>query len=107
MTNIAQMMQKAQKFKQKMQEMQDRVKEMDIPGAAGGGLVSCVVTGSYELKSIKIDPSLVKPEETDVLEDLIVAAVNDARAQAERIMTGETQKLMAEMGLPPNMELPF
>lgn len=107
MNNIAQMMQKAQKFKQKMQEMQERVREMDISGAAGGGLVTCIVSGSHELKTLKVDPSLIKPEEADVMEDLIIAAVNDARAQAEKVMSDETRKLMADMGLPPNMDLPF
>jgi DNA-binding YbaB/EbfC family protein len=106
-TNIAQMMQKAQKFKQKMQEMQERVKQMDISGSSGGGLVSCVVSGNHELKSLKVDPSLIKAEEADVMEDMIVAAINDARAQAEKVMSEESGKLMAEMGLPPNMELPF
>jgi len=65
------------------------------------------MTGRHELKALKIDPSLVKSGEVDILEDLIVAAVNDARAKAEKVMTEQTQKLMSDMGLPPNMELPF
>lgn len=107
MTNFAQMMQKAQKFKQEMQKMQDRVQAMDIDGAAAGGLVTCVVSGRHELKKIKIDPSVIKPDEADVMEDLIVAAVNDARQKAEKVMASETEKLMADMGLPANMGLPF
>lgn len=107
MTNFAQMMQKAQKFKQEMQLMQDRVSAMDITGEAARGLVTCVVSGKHELKKIKIDPSVIKAEEADLLEDLIITAVNDARAKAEKVMQSETEKLMSGMGLPPGMGLPF
>ena len=107
MTNFAQMMQKAQKFKQEMQTMQERVGAMDITGQAGNGLVTCVVSGRYELKKLKIDPSVIKAEDAEVLEDLIVAAVNDARVKAEKVMSNETEKLMSSMGLPPGMGLPF
>lgn len=107
MANMMQMMQKAQKFKQQMEQMQERVQAMELDGSAGGGLVTCKVTGKFELRSIKIDPSLIKVEEADMLEDLIVAAVNDARAKAEKTMAEETEKLMRDMGLPPGMGLPF
>ncbi|MBW7911964.1 MAG: YbaB/EbfC family nucleoid-associated protein [Alphaproteobacteria bacterium] len=107
MANMMQMMQKAQKFKQQMEAMQQRVQAMELDGAAGGGLVTCKVTGKFELRGIKIDPSLIKAEEADVLEDLIVAAVNDARLKAEKTMADETEKLMRDMGLPPGMGLPF
>jgi nucleoid-associated protein EbfC len=107
MTNIVQMMQKASKMKQLMQEMQARVQKMEIPGEAGGGLVRCKVTGRFELKSLKIDPSLIKAEESDVMEDMIIAAVNDARNKAEKVMAEETQKIMNDMGLPPGLDLPF
>lgn len=107
MTNFAQMMQKAQKFKQKMQDLQDRAQEMEVQGEAGQGMVSCRMTGKHELKSLKINPSIIKADDAEVLEDLVVAAVNDARARAEKMMQDETGKLMKEMGLPPNMDLPF
>jgi len=107
MANMMQMMQKAQKFKQQMEEMQARVQLMELDGSAGGGLVTCKVTGKFEMRSIKIDPSLIKADEADVLEDLIVAAVNDARLKAEKTMADETEKLMRDMGLPPGMGLPF
>ncbi len=107
MTNFAQMMQKAQKFKQQMQEMQARVQATDIAGETAGGLVTCVMTGKYALKSIKLDAAVVKADEKDVLEDLILAAVNDARNKAEKLMADETTKLMKDMGLPPGLDLPF
>ena len=106
MANIMQMMQKAQKFKQKMQDLQDRVAQTDVGGAAAGGAVRCTLMGRT-LKAIKIDPSLIKADEADVLEDLVVAAVNDALQKADTLMSDETQKLMQEMGLPPGMGLPF
>lgn len=107
MANMVQMMQKASKMKQLMQEMQARVQKMEIPGEAGRGLVKCSVTGRFELKSLKIDPSLIKAEEADVMEDMIIAAVNDARNKAEKVMAEETQKIMNDMGLPPGLDLPF
>lgn len=107
MANIVQMMQKASQMKQKMQEMQVRVQNMDVTGEAGGGLVTCNVSGRFELKSLKVDPSLIKPQEAAVMEDLIVAAINDARRKAEKIMGDETQKIMADMGLPAGLDLPF
>ncbi len=107
MTNFAQMMQKANKFKQQMHDLQARVQATDIAGETAGGLVTCVMSGKYELKSITLDPAVVKADEKDVLEDLIVAAVNDARSKAEKMMADETAKLMREMGLPPGLDLPF
>lgn len=107
MTNMAQMMQKAQKFKQQMQEMQERVQQMEIDGASGAGLVKCRVNGKFELKMLKIDPSIINAAEAEVMEDLIIAAVNDARLKAEQTMSEETQKVMKDMGLPPGLDLPF
>ena len=107
MANIMQMMAKAQKFKQSMQAMQARVQDMEMEGSAGNGLVTCRVNGKFELKKLKVDPSLIRVDEADVMEDLIVAAVNDARTKAERTMAEETQKVVKEVGLPPGIDLPF
>ena len=93
MTNFAQMMQKAQKFKQKMQDLQDRAHLMEVTGEAGQGLVTCRMTAKHELKALKVSPSIIKPEEADVMEDLIMAAVNDARNRAEKAMQDETTML--------------
>ena len=107
MTNFMQMMQKAQVVKQKMQEMQTRVQAMSIAGVAGAGLVTCQINGRFEVLSLKIDPSVVNPNDKQVMEDLIVAALNDARNKAEKVMTGETEKVMLDAGLPPGLGLPF
>lgn len=107
MANFVQMMQKAGQMKQRMQDMQARVQQMELPGEAGQGLVTCKVNGRFELKSIKIAPSLLNPSEAEVLEDLVVLAVNDARGRVEKLMSDETAKIMQELGLPANMGLPF
>jgi len=90
-----------------MQDLQTRVQGMEMDGTAGGGAVTCRMTGKFELRNVKISPDLVKAGDVEMLEDLIVAAVNDARAKAEKTMNDETQKLMRDMGLPPGLDLPF
>ncbi len=107
MANFMQMMQKAQQVKVKMQELQERVAQMELEGAAANGAVTCRVNGKFELKAIKLDPAVINPQEAEVLEDLIVAAVNDARQKAEKVMAAESEKLIKDMGLPPGMGLPF
>ena len=107
MTNIVQMMQKASQMKQRMQEMQERVKKIELTGEAGGGLVTCRVTGRFELREVKIDPSLVKPEEVGIMESMIVTAINDARKKTEKLMGEETGKIMSDLGLPPGLDLPI
>lgn len=107
MANIVQMMQKASQMKQKMQEMQARVQQVEVTGESGGGLVKCVVTGSFELKTLKVDPSFINPQEASVMENMIIAAINDARRKAEKLMGEETQKIMKDLGLPAGLDLPF
>lgn len=107
MANIMQMMAKAQKFKTQMQELQERVGATEVTGEAGGGLVTCALTGKFDVRKLKIDPSLVKADETELMEDMIIVALNDARAKAEKLMSDETQKLMKDLGLPPGLDLPF
>lgn len=107
MANFIQMMQKAQVMKRKMEEMQTRVRDIELPGEAGGGKVTCRVNGKFELCKITIDPSVINPADKEMLEDLIIAAVNDARTKAEKMMTDETRKIMTDLGLPPGMEMPF
>lgn len=105
MTNMADMMQKAQAMKQKMQEMQQKVMLMEIEGTAGAGMVNIVANGKGELRSVKIEPGIVNADDVEMLEDLIVAAVNDARAKAEQKVAEETQKIMSDLGLPPGLDL--
>ncbi len=107
MMNIQKMMKQAQEMQKKMQEVQETVGQMEAEGRAGGGLVRVTMTCRGMVTSLSVDPSLVNASEVEVMEDLIAAAVNDARAKADAIMTEETQKAMQGMGLPPGLDLPF
>ncbi len=101
------MMKQAKELQEKMQSLQDEVAAMEVEGSSGGGLVSVVMSGKSEMKRLKIDPSLLKPEEAEIVEDLIVAAVNDARAKAEAVLADKMRAMTSGMGLPPGMKLPF
>lgn len=104
MGNIGNMMKQAQAMQQKMQDMQKRLNDMTVTGSAAGGLVTCVMTGGGQVKSITIDPSLIKADEKDMLEDLTVAAVNDARQKVEELTQAESQKIMGGLQLPPGLK---
>jgi DNA-binding YbaB/EbfC family protein len=101
------MMKQAKELQEKMQQMQDEISAMEIEGSSGGGLVTVVMTGKSEMKRIRIDPSLMKPDEAEIVEDLIVAAVNDARAKAEAALADRMREMTGGMSLPPGMKLPF
>src|ERR1700722_3584443 len=105
--NIAGMMKQVQEMQAKMADMQQRAAETEMQGQAGGGMVIATMTGKNELKKIKIDPKLVDPKEIEMLEDLIVAACNDARTKAEAYVASETEKMMGGLQLPPGVKLPF
>ena len=101
------MMKQAKELQEKMQALQEEVAALEVEGTSGGGLVSVVMTGKSEMKRLKIDPSLIKPEEAEILEDLIVAAVNDARAKAEAVLADKMREMTGGLQLPPGMSLPF
>src|SRR5258708_31965606 len=107
MKNLGQLMKQAQQVQTKMAEMQEHLGTLEVEGAAGGGLVRATVTGKGELKHLKIEPSLVDPKEVEVLEDLVVAAVNDARAKVDALTAEEMKKVTGGLALPPGMKLPF
>jgi len=97
------MMKQAAQLQSKMQAMQDELGHVEVEGLAGGGLVSVRMTAKMEVKAVKIDPSLMKPEECQIVEDLIVTACNDARRKAEAAMQEKMQSLAGGLGLPPGM----
>lgn len=103
MFNIQQMMQKAQVMQKKMAELQEEMGNLEVDGQAGAGLVTVRMTCKGALRHISIDPSIINAGEKEMLEDLIKAACNDARQKADQKMADETQKVMADMGLPPGM----
>jgi len=107
MKNLGNLMKQAQQMQAKMAEMQERLGQMEIDGAAGGGLVRATVSGKGEIKKLKIEPSLVDPKEVEVLEDLIVAAINDARAKVEIAAAEQMKEVTGGLNLPPGMKLPF
>jgi DNA-binding YbaB/EbfC family protein len=107
MKNLGQMMKQAQEMQARMAEMQAKLDQVEVTGAAGGGLISVSLNGKGELKRIKIDPSLVDRDEVEVLEDLIVAAFNDGKSKVEAHVAEEMTKLTGGLKLPPGMKLPF
>src|SRR5690625_5193350 len=107
MKNLGQLMKQAQEMQSRMAEMQERLKDSEVVGQAGGGMVQITMNGKHEVRAVKIDPSLIDPAEAEVLEDLIAAAVNDARGKIETFMQEEMQNLTGGMNLPPGFKLPF
>ena len=107
MKNLGQMMKQAQQMQAKMAEMQAALEKVEMTGAAGGGMVQVTLGGKGDMKRLKIDKSLVDPNETEVLEDLIVAAFNDAKARVEAHMAEEMSKVTGGLALPGGMKLPF
>jgi len=107
MKNLGNLMKQAQEMQARMAELQARMAEVEVTGASGGGAVQVTANGKGETRRVRIDPALVRPEDVAVLEDLIVAASNDARAKVEATMAEEMKKLTGGLNLPPGMKLPF
>ena len=105
--NFNKMMQQAQEMQKKMKEIQDGLQNIEVEGSSGGGLVKVTVNGKNEVKKINIDPSLLKPEENEILEDLIVAAMNEAKKKSEEATAEEMKKMTGGLNLPPGFKLPF
>jgi len=105
MADFLGMMKQAMQLQSKMKALQDELAQVEVTGTSGGGLVTAIMTAKMEVKSLKIDPSLVKPDESEVLEDLIVAAMNDARRKAETAMQEKMAALTGGLQLPPGFGL--
>jgi nucleoid-associated protein EbfC len=105
MRDMMGLMKQAQAMQQKMQDVQAELDGLEVEGASGGGVVTVKVTGKGALKAIAIDPSLMVPDEKEILEDLIVAAMNDARVKAERTMQERMAEITKGLPLPPGMKL--
>ena len=107
MKNLGQMMKQVQQMQSRMGEMQEKLVELEMIGTSGGGMVQATLNGKGALKAIKIDPSLVNPAEIGMLEDLIVAAVNDAKSKADAEAQAQLGKLTGGLPLPPGFKLPI
>jgi nucleoid-associated protein EbfC len=97
------MMKQAAELQSKMQAMQEELGNVEVEGISGGGLVSVRMTAKMEVKAVKIDPSLMKPDEREVVEDLVVTALAEARRKAEIAMQEKMQSLAGGLGLPPGL----
>ena len=107
MKNLGNMMKQAQQMQTKMAEMQTRLGVMEVTGISGGGVIQATLNGKFELKRIKIDPDVVNREDVEMLEDLVLAAFNDAKNKVESTVQEEMSKLTGGLNLPPGFKLPF
>ncbi len=107
MKNLAGLMKQAQQMQSKMEEMQSRLESLEITGEAGAGLVKVTLNGKSDMRRVKIDPKFVDPAETEMLEDLIMAAHRDAKSKIDAASAEEMQKVTGGLQLPPGMKLPF
>ena len=107
MNNFNDMMKKAQEMQKKMQEIQDSLSNLEVEGTSGGGIVKIIMNCKNEVKKIDIDPSIIKNDEKEVMEDLIIAALNDAKSKAEEKSQDKMKELTGGLGLPSGMKMPF
>jgi len=104
--DIQQIMKQAQAMQKKMEAMQAELAKKEAECSSGGGLVKVVVTGKSEMKKVDINVDLLKPEEKEVLQDLIIAAYNDAKNKVEGEFNSAMGNMASELGLPPGFQLP-
>ncbi len=105
--DMAGMMKKAQEMQSKMGEMQEELENMTVTGESGAGLVKATSTAKGVITALDIDPSIFHPDEKEVVEDLILAAIKDAQGKAQAKAAEEMGKLTEGLGLPAGMKLPF
>jgi hypothetical protein len=107
MPSLDEIMKMAQDVQAEMQRAQEKLDEIEVEGASGGGLVKVRASAKGRVVAVEIDESLLKPSEKAMLEDLIAAAINDARAKADAAAAPELQKMTSGIPLPPGFKLPF
>lgn len=105
--NLQKMMKQAQEMQTKFTALQEEIGHREMEGSSGGGMVKATVSGRGELRKLNIDPKIIDPEEKEMLEDLVIAAFNDAKTKMDDAANAEMQKMTAGMGLPAGMKLPF
>ncbi|MEE8189617.1 MAG: YbaB/EbfC family nucleoid-associated protein [Kiloniellales bacterium] len=107
MKNLGQMLKQAQEMQARMAELQEKLAGAEVSGVAGGGMVSVTLNGKGEMRGVKIDPGLLNADDVEVLEDLIVAATNDAKAKVEAQVAERMRELTGGIDLPPGFKLPM
>ena len=106
MTNFSDMLSKAKAMQDKMKEAQEQIKKIEVEGEAGGNLVKVILTGDYELKSIRISDE-AKKEDQEIINDLIIAAFNNAKEKLKKKSSEELSKVTGGLSLPSDFKLPF
>ena len=107
MVNIGNMMKQAQQLQKKMAEAQEKLTSIEVEGTSGGGMVKVLATAKGDIKRIMIDDTLMSRDEKEMTEDLIVAAINDAKQKGEAASQEEMKSVTGGIPLPPGMKLPF
>jgi DNA-binding YbaB/EbfC family protein len=105
MADIMGMMKQAAQLQAKMKALQAELDTIEVEGVAGGGVVSVTLTAKGDMKGVRVDPSLMKPEEKEILEDLLVAAHADAKKKSENVMQEKMKQLTGGLPLPPGLNL--
>jgi nucleoid-associated protein EbfC len=105
MKNLTDLMKQAGQMQARMADMQKKLEALSVHGQSGGGMVKVTMTGKSVVTTIAIDPSLLKPEEKEILEDLLIAALADAKGKAESVMAEEMKTVTGGMPLPPGFSL--
>ncbi|HLH98463.1 MAG TPA: YbaB/EbfC family nucleoid-associated protein [Xanthobacteraceae bacterium] len=105
MADFLGLMKQATELKSKMEAMQAELERLEVDGTAGGGMVTVRLSGKGEMKSVKIDEQLIKPQEKEIIEDLIVAAHADARRKAEGMVQDKMKAVTGGLPLPPGLKL--
>ena len=105
--DMGKMMKAAQEMQAKMAALQEELETITVTGESGAGLVKATATAKGELTALDIDPSIFQPDEKEVVEDLILAAIKDAQSRATEKSQSEMRKITEDMGLPADMKLPF
>lgn len=107
MRDMMGLMKQAQAMQAKMQDMQAEMERLEVEGVSGGGMVRVTLTAKGAMRGVAIDASLLKADDKEIVEDLIVTAHEDARKKAERLMEEKMKAITAGLPLPPGMKLPF
>ncbi len=107
MKDIMGMMKQVQQLQARMQKVQEELQALEVSGQSGGGMVLVTLNGKGEARAVKIDQSLMKPDEVEILEDLILAAFQDAKSKVEATMQDKMAEVTGGLPLPPGMKLPF
>lgn len=107
MKNLGKMMKQAQEMQGKMTQMQEELQKSEHTGTSGGGLVNVTLNGKFEMRTLKIDPSIFSSDDAEMVEDLVVAAFNDAKRKVDEFSKNEMAKVTGGLDLPEGMNLPF